>query len=519
MNPTPEQSYMQTTSIHYRRQKGQYFTPPPIAELMVEWLMPSRPSKLLDPAVGLGIFPRMMKKKYTDESIHWSTYDIDPTFIPTLQSSGFQMNLEDFLQSDWDEQFDGILANPPYFKLRNYTSKEAILRTFEKKLGFTLPGSTNMYNLFILKCLEQLQEGGRAAFIVPSDFLNADYGWRIKNYLIQQNLLDYVVITDYQVSWFEDAMTTSAILLCSRTHHKSGFEFINIQSDEELNDFHAFLTKHDPYIYGKYYTYQEIDPKIKWRHFYQESVLTSYRNLRPFHHFGKATRGIATGANEFFCLSEEERRSRGLGEDITQPCLTKAYQASRSIFTWQDWISLKEENHPVYLLQVYESQIKDEAVKQYIDYGAAQGFDQRYLTKHRTPWYKPELRKPAPILFRVFNRSNLHFIRNEAGILHLTCFHGLYIHEKYQQDMDIIMAYFLTNVAKKIIRESRREYGKGLLKFEPNDLNQSYVVDFDSITYQEKRRIQALYMEYRNQENTDTSLYKLNELFEGILSR
>jgi len=522
MDTTLEQTYIQQTPLSYRRKKGQYFTPPHIADVMVEWLIPSQPSSLLDPAVGLGIFPRSLKERMPDTTLEWTTYDIDETFIHPLQTSGLTMHHEDFLQSGWEEHFDGIIANPPYFKLRNYDKKEDMLRTFEKKLGFRLPGSTNIYNLFILKCLKQLKYRGRASFIVPSDFLNADYGQRIKSYLLEHKLLDYVVITDYQVSWFEDATTTSAILLCSREQTKQNVEFIYIQSDQQMKSFKEFLQNENASTpFGKPYDYEELDPSIKWRHYYQESLLKTYRNLRPFNRFGKATRGIATGANDFFCLTEEQRKHWGLNTEVVLPCLTKAYQAGESFFTWEDWTSLKENNHYVYVLQVKQEDNQSKTVQSYIQYGEEQGFDQRYLTKHRNPWYKPELRDPAPILFRVFNRTKLKFIRNEANILHLTSFHGLYIHEDYQHDIDIIMAYFLTDVAENLMRESRREYGKGLLKFEPNDLNQSWVVDFDKITEEEKLQIRDLYARIRQMDPIcrKNLLSTLNTIFVNILER
>jgi len=523
MDTTLEQSYIKQTPLSYRRKKGQYFTPSHIAEVMVEWLVPTEPATILDPAVGMGIFPRALNQRIPGSISHWEMYDIDDSFIHPLQSVGLHMFHQDFLLSDWNKLFDGIIANPPYFKLRNHEHKEDLLKTFEEKLGIRLPGNTNIYNLFILKCLEQLNANGRAAFIVPSDFLNADYGQHIKAYLLEHKLLDYIVITDYQVSWFEEATTTSAILLCSREEAKDDYvEFINVQSDSEMKDFKEFLRSEEcSRSYGKSFAYHELNPRIKWRHYYQDSLLKTYKNLRPFHEFGKAKRGIATGANDFFCLSESERIRWGLDKEVTVPCLIKAYQASEPFFTWENWESLKQNDHPVYVLQVKQGHEHHHVVKRYIQYGEEHHFHQRYLTKHRKPWYRPELRQPAPILFRVFNRSNLQFIRNEAGIMHLTSFHGLYIHECFMHDIDVVMAYFLTDVAKDLMKESRREYGKGLLKFEPNDLNQSWVVDFERIEEKEKEQIRELYTLIRQETSSYQGelLARLNKMFIDILKR
>ena len=41
-------------------------------------------------------------------------------------------------------------------------------------------------------------------------------------------------------------------------------------------------------------------------------------------------RGIATGANDFFCLSRAEMREHHLTEAHVEPCITKAVDARRT---------------------------------------------------------------------------------------------------------------------------------------------------------------------------------------------
>ena len=44
-------------------------------------------------------------------------------------------------------------------------------------------------------------------------------------------------------------------------------------------------------------------------------------------------------------------------------------------------------------------------------------------------------------------------------------------------NIDILFAYLLTDVAREIFEDNRREYGNGLQKFEPNDLNKAMMLD------------------------------------------
>ena len=83
------------------------------------------------------------------------------------------------------------------------------------------------------------------------------------------------------------------------------------------------------------------------------------------------------------------------------------------------------------------------------------------------------------------------------------------------------MAYLITDVAKEIFSDSRREYAGGLKKFEPNDLNNADVVDLLKIDYATRDKILQIYSKFRQEELTgqDTSETKsqLNEIFLQIL--
>ena len=124
--------------------------------------------------------------------------------------------------------------------------------------------------------------------------------------------------------------------------------------------------------------------------------------------------------------------------------------------------------------------------------------DKKFLTSHRTPWYTVENRPPSPIWVGVFNRGGLRFIRNEAGIKNLTTFHCIYVNTLYSDITDLIYSYLLTDVAHEIFNDNRREYGGGLEKFEPNDLNNSHIFDFTILTDDEKNEILDLYYQYRD---------------------
>ena len=66
------------------------------------------------------------------------------------------------------------------------------------------------------------------AYIIPSEFLNSDYGVEVKRTLIQSGVLKHVIIVDFTQCAFDDALTTACILLCKNDKNVDSIHFSNI---------------------------------------------------------------------------------------------------------------------------------------------------------------------------------------------------------------------------------------------------------------------------------------------------
>ncbi len=60
-----------------------------------------------------------------------------------------------------------------------------------------------------------------------------------------------------------------------------------------------------------------------------------------------------------------------------------------------------------------------------------------------------------------------------------------------------MFAYLLTDTAKHIFEDNSREYGNGLQKFEPNDLNKGMMLDLGLLSEATKEHILTLFQQYR----------------------
>lgn len=157
----------------------------------------------------------------------------------------------------------------------------------------------------------------------------------------------------------------------------------------------------------------------------------------------------------------------------------------------------------------------DEASLRYIRQGERLGYNERFITRHRKPWYKTEVRQVAPLLLNVFSRSGYKVVRNYSSALTLTNFHCFYPHRMREQYVGWLFLYLKSRIGRQILSLSKRKYGNALDKFEPNDLNSALVPKsafFDSLG---KGRLEELMRMVQAGEDVDD---QLDAVFSPLLS-
>lgn len=499
---TLEQKYIASTTLEHRKKFAQFFTPEKIAEFMCHWVLQGKQkSHVLEPAYGLGIFSRVLARNST---LPVDAYEIDGQIFASAISArpdGVNLCNEDYFTSDWNARYDAIVCNPPYLKFHDYDNATYI-PDVNSHLGTKLNGFTNLYTLFLLKSIAQLQEGGRLAYIIPSEFLNSDYGVEVKRALLQSNTLQNIIVINFTECAFDDALTTACILLCERTDKSDSVRF------SLVNDIESLSVCLDEYVE---YNTSELDANVKWKSYYEEGNSSKYNHLVPFSKFAKVSRGIATGANEYFTFKPSKVDEYDIPEECLMPCICKAADAPQTFFTPNNFIKLTNENKTAYLFNGCSTPDNINVLK-YIRLGEDLGINKRYLTASRSPWYAVENRPPAPIWVSVFNRSGLRFIRNEANIYNLTTFHCVYP-KNSDVDVDVLFAYLITDVAKEIFLDNSRQYGNGLVKFEPNDLNKGMVTDLTLLNTEECTFVKDVYAFIKDTQKEKEGVQLLNEFF------
>jgi adenine-specific DNA-methyltransferase len=452
---------------------GQVATPEPIADLMAKWVMSAKPAAVLDPATGLGGLLAACRKFQKQTILIGVERDIETLQrAKTSAPSGTKLILADYLKSDTG-QFDGIIANPPYIKSQRLDYSEKDWCYFEERLGTPLDRLTNIYALFLLKIWEDLAPHGRAAIILPAEFLNANFGEEIKERLVRAIRPVAISVFAPSLNIFEDVLTTSAIVFLEKGRSpKLPCWVKRLNSIEEASHFvNGLLSEVVTRAGDSCIDLKKLRPCTKWLNllFNGERPAGSEALSNRVGDYFNCRRGIATGANNFFCFSRADIREHHLTEAHVEPCITKAVDADGLVFTPDKFDSLAARERRCFLLNPSRN---GQDLMHYLKLGEQQGIPQRHLPSHRPVWYLPENRESADIWVAVFSRASVKYILNTSDAKNLTCFHGLYAKPGCESLAPLMTLFLNSSGGSLSFSQVNRFYGDGLNKLEPKDVEE-----------------------------------------------
>jgi len=450
---------------------GQVPTPQPIAQLMARWVTSLKPATVLDPAAGLGSLLHECHRLHRHARLVGVERD-QSTLLQAKSAAprGTKLILSDYLLAEAG-QFQGIIANPPYVKAQRLEYSEGTWQTFEESFGTRLDRLTNLYGLFLLKIWEDLAPHGRAAVITPAEYLNANFGTEIKERLREVMRPPGIIVFDPTLNLFGQTLTTSAIILLEKGRPRNApSRIVKVGSLQEAEMFlRSIIDDASNTCNTVQHDLDGFNPKVKWLNIlFNGSVFAKSQHLPGVvGDYFICRRGIATGGNDFFCLSRSELDQNNLTVSDAEPCVTKATDASGLVFTSEKFSAIAASDRKCYLLNPRH---KSTDVEKYLKTGEHLGIPRRHLPSHRPVWYLPENRLVADIWVAVFSREAPKFVLNTSGAKNLTCFHGLYVRSKQCGIASLLTLYLNSSWGRFAFAQVNRFYGDGLNKLEPKDV-------------------------------------------------
>jgi adenine-specific DNA-methyltransferase len=470
------------TSID-RNKLGQFATPTPLAHEILAYGLslfpPNQKIRFLDPAIGTGSLYSALLHELGPKTIETAQgYEIDPHYgrpaIDLWKNSKLQIELTDFTTVQPPAKpFNLLICNPPYVRHHHLekAEKHRLQIASQAAAGMHLSGLAGLYCHFLALTHPWLSTNGIAGWIVPSEFMDVNYGREIKRYLLEDVTLLRIHRFDTKDAQFADALVSSAIVwfkkakppvdhhiefTCGGTHH------------------HPILSRHIPTT--------ELSINTKWTN-YPNQKIQIITDIPTLSDFFDIKRGIATGSNDFFILNRAKIQELQIPLECFRPILPSPRHLN------MDEISADQQGHPIlpdplFLLdcRLPEPEIQERypTLWKYLESGKTT-IASRYLCKSRRIWYWQESRASTPFVCTYMGRGNatnrpLRFLLNHSIAIVANTYMMVYPKPRLAQliasEPSLIGLVWqkLQDISVADFRAEGRIYGGGLQKIEPKEM-------------------------------------------------
>ena len=455
--------------------------------------------------------------------------------------------------------FDCVVGNPPYTRQEEMPEiapevkeyKEGIIdKALKDNTGkriAEISKRAGIHAYFFVHGMKFLRDGGRFGFVVSNSWLDVDYGKGLQEFFLK-NYKIVAIIESKVERWFEQADVNTCIVILEKCKDKK-------ERDENLVRF-AYLFKPLSYFippaeemwqkqierlheidklkktvmaHSEFYQNEDlrIFPKsqkelweegfdreagkyvgAKWGKYMRApeiffKILERGKDkLVPLKQIAEVRRGFTTGANEFFYLTEEEVKRRGIEKEFwmhqddkgnwVPNYVIKSPRECKSII-------VKPENLKYRVLMIHKDKkdLRGTNVLKYIREGERKGYHLRPTCASRQRWYDLGEKETAQILIpeRFWDRFSI--FGNHPSVLENKNLYGL---TSSLGDIAFLTAYLnSTPFVMSLELFSRGTLGQGVL-----DIDVWMVANIPTINPSKLSELQNLKVE--------TALSKLSKL-------
>lgn len=465
-----------------RNMKGQFATPYTLACSIMKKAKTfclKRTVSFIEPSIGLGAFYAAFRSVFQSAAGHALGFEIDSHYYNPSKELWAKEDLElrkaDFLKERTNgERFDLLVANPPYVRHHHIDGekKKELQKEVMQSTGIKISGLAGLYCYFLILSEKWLADGALSCWLIPSEFLDVNYGKAIKQYLLE--CVDLLCVHKFKADdvQFDDALVSSTIIFFRKG--KPSEKEIEFSCGEDVN-----VPSRKMKIERK-----RLTASCKWSNlFVEDSTNYSSNDDCKLGNFFTVKRGIATGDNSFFVMNMDTIEKYHIPSKFLKPVLPSPRYLKEDIISSDNDgnVALAKKQY-LFSCNLPEDVLKEKypSVWEYIQEGVKRGVNKGYICSHRPLWYFCEDRKPAPFVVPYMGRGDsskkmFRFILNKTKAITTNVYLLLYPKDNYLKcltDTKLLNEVWqtLNEVTSEQFATNGREYGGGLHKLEPKEL-------------------------------------------------
>lgn len=470
-----------------QRERGAFFTPPPIAEFLSGWAIDGKPeAKVLDPTCGEAVFllsaGEQLRALGVSGDLQNQLYGVDLHRQSVINSDHLlaDRNLNaTFFTSDFSEMvapglpgsklplMDAVVGNPPFIRYQQHRG-ETRRRSAEAALaqGVRLSGLASSWAAILVHASAFLKPDGRLAMVLPAELLTVHYAEPIRRWL--QERFASVRLVLFERLQFSGAEEQVVLVAAEGSGGCQSFTLSQVTDANDLSDEHLSAGLHSPpATQGKW---TDLLLPAESRRDFQKLITEDFVRLDSY---GTPSLGTVTGANGFFTISEATRQQFGIDKKYLKKIVPPGSRHMNGFdFTMGRWEELKMLNERVWLFHPVELVGKKKlpvAIERYLEVGRKTEVPEAYKCAVRATWWLPPAVSAPDLFFTYMSHRYPRLVTNSARVTFVNSMHGLRLRADVGPAKKALPLLCLNSVSLLGAEVFGRAYGGGILKMEPRE--------------------------------------------------
>ncbi len=443
-------SSAQTSRRDRQKKLGAFYTPPELAQIIVEWAIRDPKDTVLEPSFGGCCFVnaswdrlRRLGTKSPFKKLHGA--DIDRTaFIHLRKHFSTQRFERRFVKGDYlllqdntflTRKFDVIIGNPPYISYSALTPKQRSQYQYElRRHGVGLKGRPSLWAYFVLASFARLKPLGRMAWVLPWAYLHSSYGVQLQSIIRKHFSTIAAFAIEESLFLSEGTKERSVVVLAD------GYSSGSIDTKDNVTfcaNFKEFCRQFPGLFSDKPVPLTEsiinVCVRKKAEKNLQQSTLA--RHLRPLGDFGTIDIGVVTGDMKTFMLTKVVAQSLGLGKHAVQTCLVRSQHVPGLVLSESDINRLDLKGLPTRLLTLPSDEPLPREVKTYLEARCPpHAIIENATFRKRRIWYTIPKQTPPDGIISYFSNRGPRLIINECQSAATNSMFCLWLNQRLDHD-------------------------------------------------------------------------------------